>query len=89
MLACLYNIIIMPLVLIMDIIFSIGYRIFESPGIAIIGVSLGVNIFSLPLYRKADAVQSAEREIQKKMTPMVKHIRHVFKGDEQFMILQA
>ncbi|XME01072.1 membrane protein insertase YidC [Lachnospiraceae bacterium C1.1] len=89
MLTILYNIIIMPLVLIMELIFSIGYRAFSNPGLAIIGVSLGVNLLSFPLYRRADAIQDEEREIQKKMAPYIKHIRKSFKGDERFMILQA
>lgn len=89
MLTILYNIIIMPLILLMDLIFGAGYRLFGNPGIAIIGVSLGVNVFSLPLYRRADAIQNEERELQKIMAPDVKHIKKTFKGDEQFMILQT
>ncbi len=89
MLSVLYNIVIMPLVLIMELIFSIGYRAFSNPGLAIIGVSLGVNLLSFPLYRRADAIQDEERNIQKKMAPYIKHIRKSFKGDERFMILQT
>ncbi len=89
MLSILYNIIIMPLVLVMELIFSIGYKAFSNPGLAIIGVSLGVNLLSFPLYRRADAIQDEERNIQKKMAPYIKHIRKSFKGDERFMILQT
>ncbi len=89
MLSVLYNIVIMPLVLIMEFIFYIGYRISSNPGLAIIGVSLGVNLLSFPLYKRADAIQDEERNMQKKMAPYVKHIRKSFKGDERFMILQT
>ena len=89
MLTCLYNIFIMPLVLVMETIFSITYRMFGNAGIAIVSVSIAVNVLSLPLYRKADAIQDEERRMQKLMAVPIKHIRKSFKGDERFMILQA
>ncbi len=89
MLTCLYNIFIMPLVLVMETIFSVTYRMFGNAGIAIVSVSIAVNVLSLPLYRKADAIQDEERRMQKLMALPIKHIRKTFKGDERFMILQA
>ena len=89
MLTCLYNIFIMPLVLVMELIFSVMYRMFGNAGIAIVSVSIAVNVLSLPLYRKADAIQDEERRMQKLMAVPIKHIRKTFKGDERFMILQG
>ncbi|MCR5525805.1 MAG: membrane protein insertase YidC [Lachnospiraceae bacterium] len=79
----------MPLVLVMETIFSVTYRMFGNAGIAIVSVSIAVNVLSLPLYRKADAIQDEERRMQKLMALPIKHIRKTFKGDERFMILQA
>ncbi len=84
----LYNIFIMPLVLIMEFVFSVMYRVFGNAGLAIAGVSIAVNVLSLPLYRRADAIQDEERRMQKLLSEPVKHINKTFKGDERFMILQ-
>jgi len=85
----LYNIIIMPLIYIYEIIFSIMNDIFHNPGIAIIGVSLTVQFMVLPLYKRADEMQKAERDKQKAMEKWVKHIKKTFKGDEKMMMLQT
>lgn len=85
----LFNIIVQPLIYIVDFIFSVMYRTFGNPGIAIIAVSLVVNFLVLPLYRKADLVQEAERDKQKQMACWIRHIRKTFKGDERFMMLQT
>ena len=84
-----YNIIVMPLVLIIELIFTAVYRTFHNPGVAIIGVSLAVNFLVLPLYRRADEIQEDERKKQEGMEKWVKHIRHTFAGDERSMMLQA
>lgn len=89
MITCLYNFFIFPLVLIMEFIFSIMYRIFDNVGLAIVSVSIAVNVLSLPLYRRADAIQDEERRMQKLLAEPVKHIKKTFKGDERFMMLQA
>lgn len=89
MITCLYNFFIFPLVLIMEFIFSMMYRIFDNVGLAIVSVSIAVNALSLPLYRRADAIQDEERRMQKLLAEPIKHIRKTFKGDERFMMLQA
>ncbi len=85
----LYNIFIMPIELIVELIFRVMYDIFGAPGIAIIGVSIVVNLLVLPLYKKSDAMQEKEREKQKQMEPWLRHIRHTFKGDERYMMQSA
>lgn len=83
----LYNIFIMPIEIIVEIIFFAMYRQFSDfPGICIILVSIVVSTLVLPLYKKADAMQEVEREKQKKMKPWLDHIRKTFKGDERYMM---
>lgn len=89
MLSVLYDIVISPLVYLIELVFSLGYRITDSAGLAIIGVSLAVNLLCLPLYRMADAAQDAERDRQNSMKKWVDHINHHFSGDERVMVLQA
>ncbi len=85
----LYRLLIAPLELLFEIIFSIAFRMTESTVLSIVFLSLAVNILVLPLYRRADAIQEAAREKEKKLEPWVKHIKSAFKGDERFMILQT
>ncbi|MCR5209122.1 MAG: membrane protein insertase YidC [Lachnospiraceae bacterium] len=85
----LYDIIILPLVYLVQAIFSAVYLLCYNPGLSIIAVSLTVNILCLPLYKRADAVQEAERDKQAAMKPWLSHIREFFTGDERFMIEQA
>ena len=85
----LYDIIILPLVYLVQAIFSAVYLLCYNPGLSIIAVSLTVNILCLPLYKRADAVQEAERDKQAAMKPWLSHIREFFSGDERFMIEQA
>ncbi|MCR5686970.1 MAG: membrane protein insertase YidC [Lachnospiraceae bacterium] len=83
----LYDLVIRPIFLLLEIVFKTAYSVCGDPGISIIAVSLTVNILILPLYLKSDALTAADRAIQKKMEPWIRHIRRTFKGDERFMIL--
>lgn len=83
------SITVQPLIYMVDLIFSIMYRVFDNPGIAIIAVSLAINVLVFPLYRKADLVQEMERIKQNQMSKWSQHIRKTFKGDERFMMLQT
>ncbi len=87
MLDILYNVVVTPLIYIVELAFSILYRVLGNPGLALIGVSLVVNFLCLPLYRMADRAQEAERDKQKSMEKWVNHIKEHFKGDEQYMML--
>lgn len=89
MLAVLFDIIVQPIIYIIEFAFAIVYRLSESPGISIIGVSIVVNLLCLPLYRMADKAQEREREKQRSMERWVSHIKRHFKGDEQYMMLTA
>ncbi len=85
----LWNIFIYPLQLIIEVSYALLIKVFGNPGLAIIGVSVVVSTLTLPLYRKADALQEEEREKQKSMEKWVKHIKATFKGDKRFMMLSA
>ncbi len=85
----LFFIFIQPLVLLIEFIFTNMYRLFGNYGIAIIMVSVLINLLILPLYKRADAMQEQEREKQRSMEKWVKHIRKTFRGDERFMMLST
>ena len=89
-LTILYTIIIQPIELLLTIVYNLAmhYTGFHI-GPSIIVLSLVVNLLALPLYKKADKMQSEEKERQAAMDGMIKHIRKTFKGDERFFMLQT
>lgn len=78
-----------PLKLIFEIIFRCANNIVENPGVAIIFLSLVMNILVLPLYKRADAMQERTRDIEAKLQKGVSHIKKTFSGDERMMMLQT
>lgn len=85
----LYNLLVGPLELFFEVIFSFANRISQNPGISIVFLSLVMNFLLLPLYKQADAIQDQERETENKLKHWVTHIKKTFKGDERFMMLQT
>ena len=85
----LFFIFIQPLVLLIEFIFTIMLRISQNAGIAIVMVSIVINLLILPLYKRSDALQEQERNKQKEMESWIKHIRKTFRGDEKFMMLST
>ncbi|MBR0172137.1 MAG: membrane protein insertase YidC [Lachnospiraceae bacterium] len=85
----LYHIIISPVHLLIETVFDVLYDLIGNAGLAIVAVSLVVNVLVLPLYLRADRVQEAERAKQRRMAPGIAHIRKTFRGDEQFMMLST
>ena len=83
------NVLIGPLKLLFEIIFNLAGRFIDHPGLCIIVLSLVMNILVLPLYRRADAMQEAARDIDNKLRDGVAHIKKTFSGDERMMILQT
>jgi YidC/Oxa1 family membrane protein insertase len=84
-----FNLIIFPLVQLIQLSFVLVYRIFDNIGIAIIGVSIAVSVYTLPLYLIAEKHQQSERETWKRLKPKVDKIKKVFSGDKQYMILST
>lgn len=85
----LYTILISPLQLFFEIIYMMANKIIDNPGMSIIVLSLAMNFLVLPLYRRADAMQEEERDMEAKLHDGVAHIKKTFKGDEKMMILQT
>ena len=85
----LYQLFIGPLQLFFEILYSIAYRMIGNPGLSIVVLSLCMNFLVLPLYRRADAMQAEERELEMRLQPWIDHIKKAFKGDERYMILQT
>ena len=78
-----------PIELILDVVFSVSIQITGNAGLSIVFMSLAINLLILPLYTKADAVQRKERDIAAKLKPGIDLIKETFTGDERFMILQT
>ncbi len=87
MLQILYNIVITPLELFIEIVYTCSFRLLHSAGFAILAVSIFVNIILLPLYLRADTLCAEETERQKKLSLQRKHILSAFASDERIFIL--
>ena len=78
----LYQIVIYPVQLFIEIIYITLYQILEhvagKSGYAIIGVSLAVSFLTLPLYIKAEKLQDIQRDILNKMKKKLESIKKNF-----------
>ena len=83
------TLLIRPLQLVFEVIFTIANRVVGDPGLSIIALSLAMNFLVLPLYRRADAMQEEERDMELRLHDGVSHIKKTFRGDERMMILQT
>ena len=78
-----------PLKLIFEVIFKNANELTLSPGLAIVFLSLAMNILILPLYRRADAIQEQARDTEAALKPGITHIKKTFSGNERMMMLQT
>lgn len=85
----LYAILIGPIQLIFEVIYSIANRFIGHPGLSIIVLSLVMNFLVLPLYKRADNLQEESRKMEEKLQKGINHIKKSFSGDEKMMILQT
>lgn len=85
----LHTILIAPLSLFFEVVYAIAYRVIHNPGLSIVALSLAMNFLVLPLYKRADAMQEEQRDIETKLQPWIRHIKKNFKGDERMMMLQT
>ena len=85
----LYNLIIQPLIMVYDVLFSMFYGMLGNTVASIFALSIVINLLVLPLYRKADLMQKEQHEKARKMKKWIDHIRKTFRGDKRFMILSA
>ncbi|MBU3916712.1 YidC/Oxa1 family membrane protein insertase, partial [bacterium] len=65
------------------------YTISGNYIIAIITLSVVVNIILLPLYHFAEKLQNKERSVQSKLRPIIEEINAVFQGAERFMMMRT
>lgn len=85
----LYNIFVMPIQMLVEMVYSVMIRVLENQGLSIIAVSLVIQTLILPLYKRSDAMQEQEMQKQSEMSHWVNHIKKTFKGDERFMMLST
>ena len=85
----LYLAIIHPLELLIEFFFIFFYKSFDDYGLAIVGISLVINLLALPLYHVAETLQRKERDVRMHLSGGIARIKEAFKGDEQYMILST
>ncbi|MBR5970601.1 MAG: YidC/Oxa1 family membrane protein insertase [Lachnospiraceae bacterium] len=85
----LYRLILLPLIFLLEIIFVLMYRLIGNPGAVLPLLSLVVSLLTLPLYRRAEAMQEEERARVLAMEPFIAHIKESFAGSERRMIMDT
>ena len=83
----LFNIIIYPIIQIVEFIFVVAQTVFKNTGFSVMCISVAVTVLCLPLYAVAEQWQELERQTQKRLKSGVERIKAAFKGDEQYMIM--
>ena len=78
-----------PLTILFECIFSLANILLQNPGLSIIALSLVMNILVLPLYKRADDMQEEARQVESKLQKGVAQIKKFYTGDERMMILQT
>lgn len=78
-----------PLQLLFEVIYMMANSIVDNPGLSIVVLSLVMNFLVLPLYKRADAMQEEERDMEIKLRKGVSHIKKTFRGEERMMMLQT
>ena len=84
-----YTLLIGPLKLFFEMIYEAANRYVDNPGLAIILLSLIMNILVLPLYKRADYMQEQARDTDAKLSDGVRHIKKTFSGKEKMLMLQT
>ncbi|MGP1502153.1 MAG: hypothetical protein ACTTI0_00535 [Treponema sp.] len=85
----LFNIIIYPIIQIVEFIFVVAQTVFKNTGFSVMCISVAVTVLCLPLYDVAERWQELERQTQKRLKSGVERIKAAFKGDEQYMIMSV
>ncbi len=85
----LHTLLLGPLEMLFEVIYVEAFKIQDNAGLAIVVLSLVMNVLLLPLYRRTDAIQEEAIATEKKMRPYVDHIKKTFGGNERFMLLQT
>ncbi len=89
MLDYLYYLFIAPLEWIMRTVLEAGFASFGTYGVALVFMSIVVNVMLLPLYHLAETWQESERRVQHDMEKQLARIKHTFKGRERYMLIST
>ena len=84
-----YTLLIGPLKLLFEFIFVVSMKILNTPGTAIIYLSIIMNLLVLPLYKRADYMQEQARDTEARLRDGVEHIKKTFHGREKMMLLDT
>ena len=68
LLSILETILIGPLKLVFEMVFTLSYQLTGNPGLSIVFLSLVMNLLVLPLYKRADAMQERARDVEAKLS---------------------
>ena len=85
----LYNILVYPIEMFVEFVYTFFEEGFGDAGIAIAAISVIVNLLALPLYNIAEKLQKKERDERIRLQPGITRIKTAFKGDEQYMMLST
>lgn len=85
----LYLTLIAPLEAGMRLALDFGHAWSGSWGLALVFMSLVVNIVLLPFYHLAETWQEAERRVQYGMAPKLAEIRAVYRGQERYAMIRT
>lgn len=85
----LYTILVYPIEMIVEFVYSFFALGFSNVGLSIAAISVVVNLLALPLYNIAESLQKKERDERNRLQPGIKRIKETFKGDEQYMMLST
>ncbi|MCQ2530838.1 MAG: YidC/Oxa1 family membrane protein insertase [Lachnospiraceae bacterium] len=88
-LTVIFNLIIRPLIVVFELIYSLMDKFLGNPILCIVALSIVMNLLCLPLYKRADAIQEEERQKQESMAYWLNHIKKAFKGDERYMMINT
>ena len=84
-----YNILVYPVEMIIEFVYSFFSLGFSNVGLSIAAISVVVNLLALPLYNIAESLQKKERDQRLQLEPGIRRIKEAFKGDEQYMMLST
>ena len=85
----LYNVLICPLIFLLESVLNAAYGLSGNYGLSILFVSIVVNILISPFYSLADSWQKEEQNLLRKMQKKKEDIKAVFKGDEQYFYIRT
>lgn len=78
-----------PIIYVMSVLLSFFHTVSGSYGIAIVLLSVVMSFAIVPIARYGKRIQDEEEELQEGMQPEIKAVKKEFKGEEQFLRIEA